>query len=235
MLLKKKLIVLHKPDVVVAKNGTGMVSEDSPVQLPKLKEFQMIIATNVPKHHWGIIREWSEKLFGEFPNPDVHHQMLMLRIQYELLRQDYVDQKVAIPERVNHNIIASKFYEIERLAPSLRGIMESLTKGENMSTATKKVAINRIVGKPVPVTARPAVVKANKETVTQTYIRLFSENATAKLSDAQLASEMCKAHPDKKKYGVEDIKSIRSMYNRGALSGQKSAPAKPAFVKEASK
>ncbi len=213
MLLKKKLIVLHKPDVVVAKNGTGMVSEDSPVQLPKLKEFQMIIATNVPKHHWGIIREWSEKLFGEFPNPDVHHQMLMLRIQYELVRLDYVEQKLSIPPRLAQNIEASKHYNVEKLVPSLRDIMESLTKGENMAT-TKKAAIKTNNKAVVKVPAPRPIVKG-KETVAQSYVRLFQENFTKKLTDIQLAGEMIKLHPDKKKYTVEDIDQVRKMFNRG--------------------
>ena len=228
MKIKRKVISL-KPELTISKNGSAMVVEAAPaVKLNRLKEFQMEIAVADPKHTWGIIRAWNEKLFGEFPAPEIHHQMLMLRIQYELVRLDYVEQKIPIPTRLAQNVTASKHYDIDSLVPSLKGIMESLTKGENMATTTVKkttTPVNRIAPAPV----------AKKETVTQTYFRLFESNKTAQLTDAQLALKMCQAHPDKKKYTVEDIASIRGMYNRGKLAIQKGKPAMEAFVKVAAK
>jgi len=122
MLLKKKVVpVPSKP------YGSELGVESPKVKLGKLLEFNKQIQGADPKHHWGIIREHFEKLFGEFPSPETHHQMLMLRIQYEYVRLDYVEQKLPIPPRLAQNIEASKHYQIEKLAPSLRGIMESLT------------------------------------------------------------------------------------------------------------
>lgn len=229
MLLKRKIV---HPIVTSARE---IESEIGLVNLAKLREFQKEISLADPKHIWGILRSWHEKLFNEFPNPEVHYQMLMLRIQYELTRLDYVEQKIVIPVRLNQNIIASKHYDINGLVPSLKGIMESLTKGENMATTTvkKTVSTNRVPGAVAksPVVAQVTKTgKVSKETVTQTYTRIFQENAKKKLNDIQLAAEMVKAHPDKKKYSVADIKSVRSMYNRGVLSGQKGAPASASFV-----
>lgn len=226
MLLKRKIV--HP----IVASAVEIAKETKTATLPKLAEFQKEISSADPKHIWGILREWHEKLFNEFPNPAVHYQMLMLRIQYRLVELDYIEQKIVIPTRLNQNIIASKHYEIDRLVPSLRGIMESLTKGESMSTTTvkKSVPVNRVsssTSKPVAQVKQPS---AGKETVTQTFIRIFQENVTKKLSDAQLAQAMRTAHPDKKKYEVTDIKSVRGMYNRGALSGQKAKPSVASFV-----
>lgn len=202
MLLKKKITVISKPEP-----GEQVIPPT-----PKLKEFRDRLSAHDPKHHWGILREFYEKLFGEFPNPDVHSQMLQLKIQYELVRLDYEAAKVPIPERLQQNIIASKHFDIEALAPSLRGIMTSLTKGENM--ATTKAAIKTNNKAVVKAPALRLIVKG-KETVAQSYVRLFQENFTKKLTDVQLAGEMIKLHPDKKKYTVEDIDQVRKMFNRG--------------------
>lgn len=228
MLLKRKVV-----NPIVA-SAIEIAKETRTAKLPKLMEFQREISNADPKHIWGILRTWHEKLFNEFPNPEVHYQMLMLRIQYELVRLDYVEQKIVIPERLRQNIIASKHYDITRLVPSLKGIMESLTKGENMATTVKKTpVVNRVAStskNPAAKVSSPATKTNSKETVTQTYTRIFQENATKKLSDVDLAKAMCTAHPDKKKYSIADIKSVRGMYNRGALSGQKGAPVTPSFV-----
>lgn len=191
-----------------------------PVNLIQLMTFNRELSSTDPKHHFGLLREWFEKLFNEFPNPDVHPQMIILRIQYELVKRDYTAQDIPIPTRVEQNWIASKHYNIEKLAPSLRNIMQSLvngtqSKGETM--ATTAAVKNRVTGKIPP-------QKQTKETVTQSYIRLFSENITKKLTDEVLAAEMCHLHQGNKKYTAADINIIRNMYNRGKLSGQSKPP-----------
>ena len=79
---------------------------------------------------------------------------------------------------------------------------------------TKKAAIKTNNKAVVKVPAPRPIVKG-KETVAQSYVRLFQENFTKKLTDIQLAGEMIKLHPDKKKYTVEDIDQVRKMFNRG--------------------
>lgn len=226
MLLYKKVLDKNKKENLIPHPatlkpyGSELVEAEGEApraKLGRLLEFNKQIQAADPKHVWGILREWSEKLFDEFPKPEIHHQMLCLRIQYELVRLDYVEQKIKIPPRIQQNIIASKHYDIDKLAPSLRGIMESLTKGENMAT-TRKTASGPKATAPRP----PAVTK---QTVTQSYIHFFQTNGTAKLTDVALAAAMCKAHPDKKKYTPGDIAAVRGMYNRGKLSGQKGKPA----------
>ena len=66
--------------------------------------------------------------------------------------------------------------------------------------------------------------KVAKETVAQTYIRLFEANETKKLNDVELAAELCKAHPDKKKYTPADVNAVRSLFNNGKVSGMKGKP-----------
>lgn len=79
--------------------------------------------------------------------------------------------------------------------------------------------------------AKAAATKApdgqgKKGSVTRTWLELMSKQPAAKLSDAQIAAEMRKRHPDKKKYSEADVASVRSLYNRGKLVGQKGKPAK---------
>lgn len=220
MKLKKKTL-----SVAVVVEG-----ETPRVKLIKLTQFTAALASSDPKHHWGLMREWFEELFGTFPDAGVHLEMLKLRIQYELLKQDYDSQKLEMPERVKQNWIASKHYMIEKLTPSLKGIMETLIRGNNKEKGEEEMSptpnadktVNRIAKNTVAL--KKEMNSKGKETVTQTYIRLFQENGVKKLKDENLATEMCKAHPDKKKYTPEDIAAVRGMYNRGKLSGQNKPP-----------
>lgn len=221
MLLKRKIIT---PKLV---EPVAEALKDSPVRakLPQLTKFCMELKNSDPKYHFGIVRQWFEDLFSEFPNPDIHLELAELRIKYELIKRDHDEQKIPLPERYRQNWEASKHYNVEALAPSLRDLIKPVlnsVKKENDMESKKKVVVP---AGPVKASgpARPA--PAAKETVTQSYIRLFQTNTTAKLTDVTLAAAMIKAHPDKKKYTADDIRGIRGMYNRGKLSGQKGKPA----------
>lgn len=222
MLLKRK--ILKKDEGLTVEQALGIERATKVASLPKLFAFNKELAESNPNYHFGVIRQRFEELFNEFPSSETSLEMCKLRVQYELVKLDHDEQGIPLPERVRQNYVASKMYQFEKLTPSLQKIMGDITKGESMPVTVKKTAVKRVAGK----TSAPKVSSSgngSKETVTQSYIRLFQENTSKKLTDKALAAEMIKAHPDKKKYTEADIHSIRSMFNWGKLSGQKAAPA----------
>ena len=94
---------------------------------------------------------------------------------------------------------------------------------------TRKTDSGPKVGAPRPAPA------AKKESVNQTYFRLFQESSKSKLTDAQIALKMRQAHPDKKKYSEGDVATARGAYNNGKLLSGIKAPAVKAVKVEAAK
>lgn len=74
----------------------------------------------------------------------------------------------------------------------------------------------------------------NGTSVAENYLNLFTKNYKAKLDDKALAMEMRRLNPNRKPYVEADIRTVRSLFNRGLIKGQTSKPEKPltAFNKE---
>ncbi len=187
---------------------------------PRYTEFIKAWYTNCDqKNMFGFIRGWYEKLFKVFP-PEQPLPLLRTRIEYELLMNDwreYVkgDSNRKIPETILKNYEASKNFKLQNLNGMVgQYVRAEIARGEDMKKATKQVK---------QVVKKEAVAKAKetkKMTVTQAYEMQFKANATQKVSDELLAKNMCSLFPEKKKYTTADIRAVRGMYNRGALSTQ---------------
>lgn len=198
LVLKKKLKLLQQ-------------NIDGNVLTPKYTGFMKEWYTNCNQTNvFSFLSSWYEGLFGCFP-PKQPLEMIKLKIEYELLVRDFEVAKVALPPRLKANWEASRDFKLDKLQGVTRGYTEFQVKQQG-------------VGEMVKAKAKEAKVSAKKEkkmSVTGYYEHLFAGNHTHKLSDFQLAKEMCEQFPNKKKYTAEDIKAVRGMYNRGKLSTQK--------------
>lgn len=201
-----------------------------PLSFSKTQKFQHVLGIlSSPGARNQYIRDQYEINFSEFPPADKHIELVSVRLEYDLLRQDYEFAKAKPSETVSQNIKAALAFDIEGFTPNVKtGLKIRLqTQEEVMEATTKK----KIVARPSAgaFTSKTAA-STTQETVTQSYTRLFAENKTAKLSDAQIALKLRQLHPGKKSYTVDDVSSVRSLYNRGKLSGQKTKPVIGAFV-----
>ena len=163
----------------------------------------------------AFLNQQYVNLFNEEPPENIHSEFISLRIEYELMMRDYqVSGITEIPEKIKQNYEASKQFNLKGLTEMTKNIISAKIKTQPESSK-KEITKN---GK------KEIVQVSKKETVTQSYIRLFDNNHTKKWTDDQLAAEMRKLYPDKKKYAVKDIQLVRNMYNRGRLVGQKGKP-----------
>ena len=169
----------------------------------------------VEEDDWLHIWKKYVEVFKKDPPQEIAGQLVWLKIAYELIMQDYHDSEITeIPEKVRQNYKAAQALNIEDFTKEMK-IMVKIKLEQNNKGKEKMVMKN----------GEKKVVKTNgKETVTQSYLRLFELNFTKKWTDDQLCAEMQKLHPDKKKYTPKDIGLIRGLFNRGGLAGQKSTP-----------
>lgn len=224
--LKRKVILKKRPEPQEEPEKSNTNGTSSP-RVPNglFEQFSKELRSEHPRMEMGIVRAWYEKTFDCFPPWDEHPlELVKLKLQYELLHRDYMEANIPEPEKVKQNWKASKEFNIKGLTDGIRQMVEVQVRSRSPQPADQKVAAETTGGEKMATKPKKGGEGMHKEKVYETYIRLFSENNKTKLTDKQLAAEMCKAHPNKKKYTVDDIVSIRSLYNRGGLTSQKGAP-----------
>lgn len=227
---KLKIKLVKKTNLNQSSSGSTTLSGKSK-EFVNLSEYHQFMGDFLQKNskgdYAGCIREWYEKIFNEFPPWDKHpFELIKMKIQYELINRDYQQAKKEMPPRVKQNYEASKAFNIDGFTEGTQQLLRiSLKhkKGDDDMGKVKRVTKNPKGKKPAPA--------SKGESVTQSFERLFAENKKKKLNDTKLAAEMRKLHPNKKKYTEDDIRSVRSMYNRGKLSTQgNKKPKEESFV-----
>jgi hypothetical protein len=201
---------------------------------PSLELYNEFIRTcrEKPRAEAGIIREWWERIFkGSFPPWDVHpYALCKLKLMYELIRQGYEKSTVPIPPKVQQNIDASRDFNIDGLTESMKQMIGIDIKYQNPTEEAEPTLTTNQQNDGGITMAKATKVKATtkqpRETVSNTIMRVLSENETKKLPDAKLAELINKAHPDKKKNEEKDIKTYRSKYNSGRNWGMTAKPKK---------
>lgn len=74
----------------------------------------------------GFIRERYENTFNKFPPWDKHPlELIIVKLQYELVAQDYKSQGRNIPEKVLQNYNASQLFDLEGLSDVVRSMVKS--------------------------------------------------------------------------------------------------------------
>ena len=167
-------------------------------------------------------------LFGTEP-PNAMLCLIQAKICYRL---QYVYNKSAgikMSPAFLKNYEASQKLNIEAFDDSMKQHVLSSIKQEqkqgdqNVIEKAKKKLTLKNVGKKIA----EIVVSHNKtksERPGAVFVHLFATNATAKLTDEQIAKEVVKRCPGAKKYTAADVKGYRGGYNRGVLSGQAEKP-----------
>lgn len=168
------------------------------------------------------------RLFGTEP-PSAMLCLIKAKIAYRL---QYVGCKSAgrsMSASFLKNYEAAQNLKLEDFETNSKFMMELSIKSEQkragqqeeptMVTVKKKVAAQEV--------KKAAKENPKKGSVTRSWIQLMEAQPKAKLSDARIAGEMQKLHPDKKKYTEKDVASVRSLFNRGKLVGQAKKPATP--------
>lgn len=211
---KKRRIILKK------KSNSNSTSE--PVQSKSGKaeyeQFAQQLREAHPNHHPGIIREWYEKCFNDFPPWNEHGiQMCKYRVSYHLYVADLKMQGKPVPDTVAKNYKAFMEFNINGLNNGVikHSILAELkqTQGGNEMPRQKEKKVTGAKAK-----------SAVSEKAYETWIRLMAEQPKKKLNDTALAKEMQKAHPGKKVYDENDVARHRSLYNNGKIKSQSKAP-----------
>lgn len=142
------------------------------------------------------------------------------RAQNKLLKKENEMSEKKTKKKVVKKVAKTVKKAAKKVVAKKAGVSEETV--EKVAKKGKKVV--KKAAKKV-VTKKPAAKKAPKgPKVYESYIELFKKNARAKLTDKELAKEMCKRHPDKKTYTEKDIATCRKLYNAGKLTSMEAAP-----------
>lgn len=166
---------------------------------PLFYEFQKQIENEGETH--TIFKFWNDLFKESLPKQDWY--LIRLKIEYRLIKLDYEKQKLDLPPSLQKNYEASQTFNVSGLSKNLQNLYQCSKSAEVRKQITMGIRTS------------------TQEKVHETFFRLFSTNLKNRLTNEQLAEEMCKTHPDKKRYTVKDILEIRSLYNRGKLPIQK--------------
>lgn len=175
-----------------------------------------------------FLQSKHQAVFGT-PPPTGMLCLIRAKIAYRLQLIGMKSGDVTPSKKFMQNYEASQKMDMEGFDDELRFWMESDAKKEKQQEENQGESHMVMLAKK---SAKAAATKApdgqgKKGSVTRTWIELMSKQPSTKLSDAALAAEMRKRHPDKKKYSEADVASVRSLFNRGKLVGQKGKPGKP--------
>ncbi len=158
-----------------------------------------------------LIRDFWPSVVVTEEIPDKPIEMLRLRLAYEFLALDHTLAKVSLPEKVAKNLEAARNYNIDGLSDSMKTftkltIQQQEGDKENMKTSKKAPKTNRVG-------------------VVHYYVEIFDAQATAKLTDEQIAQAIEKKSGTKPT--AKNVSSYRCYYNQGKLDGQKGKPKEP--------
>lgn len=200
-------------------------------QATGFKEFTDALRMSHERNFMGIIGDLYEKTFGVFP-PWTEHPIELVRVKltYELLKRDYEKAGTPMPPPVEQNWEASRDFNINGMTEGMQKLVRSSIRHDE-EKGIRPSALPLKTKEPEMIATKSKSVKAAgtaKEKVWESFVRLFRENVTKKLTDAQLAAEMQKAQPGKKKYTAEYMHYVRNIYNRGAGPFEGSKPSTPA-------
>lgn len=209
-------------------------SSNSGAQIfPKLKKFRTFYTKYIQAESYTakyrVLADYYNDLFSQ-RIPLQPLELVLNKISYELLRQDYADEGVIPPKKVLHNIRASANFSINELTENMRQytrINIQHQKGEEIMVKkgkTKKAAVSKKAAKDT----------VKKVGVAHLYLEIFDQQAKNQLTDEQIADAI------EKKSGTrptgKNVASYRCMYNAGNIAGQTKVPTKvKAFRGKASK
>lgn len=167
----------------------------------------------------GLIREYYEDLFKVFPPWNKHHlEMIILKIQYKLLKRDYYRAGIEMPPKVKQNYLASKVFNIDGITKS----MQLLVKGR-MLTYNKETGMVQKKKKTSAKVKTQSTKVDSKPTIAMTLLEIFSKQHKACLTDLQIFEQLSKIFKGKKFHSTT-VSTNRYYYNKGKLPGQNRVP-----------
>lgn len=204
--------------------------------LKEVSEYQ----SNLHKYEYSLpqLRTFVAQTYREvFPNQPYPEErpikLVALATAYELQVRGYRRCGLEVPAKILRNHKAFINFNTTQLDENMQFLVKlNNQEGETMKTA-KVVPVKKAPKLSADAKAKENVTAKAKEkpvrpTVANTYISLFERVAKGeKLTDAQIAEQLRKAFPDKKKYTETDVRAVRSLYNNGKIAGQASKPSNP--------
>ncbi len=192
---------------------------------PCFRKFQDAFEKN-EKQSMGVVREYYEDLFKVFPPWDKYHiKLIILRIQYRLLKRDFYNAEVDMPEAVKQNYLASKSFNINGLTKSMKSLVtcEIKSHNERESMPKKKVVKKKkTVAKKSKVKFKSKVIKPKAANLTSICLELFKAQPKEQLTNEQLHKIIEKKLGRPIKPAL--LASYRCYYNNGTITGQTSKP-----------
>lgn len=198
-----------QPPEAPSSSSSSPASAASP-DLSRLIFFQKEFngAADFPARYTVLRRWWPAFCVGSMP--EVHQQLLSVRIGYEIVAKTYAEAGMLLSPTLEKNLLALRDFDIEGMSANMKVMMRILTQtgtSERGDEMAKKAAVKK-----------EAVLG-----VSQFYLEVFEGQAKAKLTDAQIAAAI------KAKTGGEptlkSVASYRCMYNAGRIHGQSKCPA----------
>lgn len=193
---------------------------------------------SIPKLRIYLAQTFKQ-IFPSKPYPEeIPIINVRLALAYELLCQSYKKSGKPLPEKVLKNRNALQSLQVSKVTEDLRWLVEFQygIEPQTVKTMSKEKVIPVRVKKIEKLASPEMKAKENlkqktelkkKLTVAQAYINFFDRVVKGeKLTDLVIVNGMRKLFPDKKTYSLDDVRKVRSLYNKGKISCQKGLPAR---------
>ena len=193
----------------------------------------------IPQLRSFIAQEYG-KLFPEKKYPkSVPIELVRLSVAYEILYRSFKKHNQPVPKKIERNRNALKEFNVLNMSPEMSTLtqLKLLYNKEGLyDMKTEAATVKKPTSlKPSPETVAKTNEKKKSEekssarlTVAQAYLQLFDSVAQGKtMTDLEMAKHMRRLFPTKKPYSDKDIRTVRAMYNRGHITGQRSQPRIP--------
>lgn len=140
-------------------------------------------------------------------------ELIKTKIAYKILAEYYEAAGVSMPEKTRINFQAAQAFDIEKMAPGMRSLMQITMKEKQ----EEEVAISKNGSK-----SKTKSKTAAQTGVAHLYVEIFNAQPTKQLTDTEIA-ELIKSKTGNLP-SPKAIANFRCYYNAGRLSGQKGKP-----------
>jgi len=205
-----------KKRIIFGKLSQDSLSSGNDINIPLIPKLQRLrnflkewalCDQNFPRMR-TLTREHYFKLFNEGPPEEQPIELIKLKICYELVKRDYQESGLPLPEKTLQNIKASRLFNIEKLTPSMQKLIKiQLNQGEKEMAKKQESKANG---------------KSTRTDVAYYYLQIFENQPKSCLTDIEIVDII------KSKTGatptLKNVASYRCMYNAGKISGQSARP-----------